>query len=84
MKLELYVGLPTDIDEKTKNKLFDIVNVRHPDGVLGSIVDGYWSGVEESTLLIKLESKLEFAQKTAEIIKSLTSNGFVALCESEE
>lgn len=84
MKLDLYVGIPTSVNEEKTQKVIDTVNTRHPDGSLVAVVDGYWSGVEESTLHIKVESELGFAQETAEIIKQYVPNGFVALSDAED
>ncbi|MES2631141.1 MAG: hypothetical protein V4611_04230 [Patescibacteria group bacterium] len=80
----IYVGLPINIDRETETKVIELLNDRHPDCELHSIVEGYWSGVEENTLLIKVTSAEEKAQETANIIKSLLGNGFVALDEQED
>jgi hypothetical protein len=80
----MYIGIPIDTDEETKQTMIDTVNERHPESTLVAIVDGYWSGVEESTLLIKVESTEEFARETTAIIKVLLDDGFVALDEVDD
>lgn len=79
MDLELFIGIPAGISKADEEKLIDILNERHPDAVLSEVVEGYWSGVEERTIVIKVESELKFAQDTAEIIKHLLVSGFVAI-----
>lgn len=79
----LYVGLPKKLDEPTQQRMIDTINKKHPDAAVEEVLDGYWSGVEETTLLIKVVSHLEHVQQTAEIIKAMV-NGFVAIDEPED
>ena len=79
----LYVGVPNNLGEPARQRMVDTINKEHPDAVVEEILDGYWSGVEETTLLIKVESQLEYVQKIAELLKAMT-NGFVAIDEPED
>jgi hypothetical protein len=79
----LYVGLPKNLDQPTQQRMIDTINKRHPDAVADEILDGYWSGVEETTLLIKVVTRLEYVQQTADILKTM-ANGFVAIDEPED
>lgn len=83
LKLNLYIGIPIADEEEMKHNVINVVNERHPDCSLEAIVDGYWSGVEESTLHIKVECELSFAQDTIEVIRQFLPDGFVALDEVE-
>lgn len=79
----LYVGVPKSLDAQTTQRTIDTINTNHPDAVVEEILDGYWSGVEETTLRIKVVSQLDQIQKTAHIIRAML-NGFVAIDEPED
>lgn len=82
-KLHLYIGLNKQLTDMQIDSIVQIVQNRHPTALKGAVLDGYWSGVEESTLLYKVETTMEYLLETVDAIDRVCPGMFIAIDEPD-
>lgn len=80
--LSLYVGLDKRLTDLEIDTILHIVTERHPDAIQEEIFDGYWSGIEETTLHIKVVTTIRRLSGTARIVNSMYPDVFIAIDDS--
>ena len=77
-EFDLYLGMNNSLADQQHARLLQVVQNRYPDAQYGEILDGYWSGVEEATLLIKVVTTEKHLLETIELLKDIQPDIFVA------
>lgn len=80
---ELYVGLDKRLTNAEVKDILRIVQSRHPGVIQDEVLEGYWSGVEETTLLFKVETTISYLLETVDAISSVYKDVFVAIDEPD-
>lgn len=74
---DLYLGLKKSWADLHKRKLVQVLKDRYPDAHHEEILDGYWAGVEETTLLYKVETTQQHLLETVELLRDIKPDVFV-------
>ena len=83
-KLHLYVGIGKCLSDEQVSSIVKIVQDRHPEALKEEIFEGYWSGVEESTLLYEMETTNDYLLGTVSMIDNMHLDTFVAIDEPSD
>ncbi len=74
----LYLGLNRSWLGRDTERVLKVLKDRYPNAQQEEILDGYWAGVEETTLLLKVVTTEEHLLRTVEQLREIQSDIFVA------